>query len=111
MVSILKKSPDVDDVKDLIKNHSARWNDFAMALRVDEDTRSSLLQDVKLGSIGKLDHILRKWYEAQPSEVTWEKFLEALDSMELRRTANEMKRFLKEPSTIEKYSKYPDFEF
>ena len=24
MVSILKKSPDVDDVKDLIKNHSAK---------------------------------------------------------------------------------------
>ena len=41
MVSILKKSPDVDDVKDLIKNHSAKWNDFAMALKVDEDTRSN----------------------------------------------------------------------
>ena len=111
MVSILKKSPDVDDVKDLIKNHSAKWNDFAMALKVDEDTRSSLLHDEKLGNNGKLDHILRKWYEALPSEVTWEKVLEVLDSMELRRTANEMKRFLKNPNTIEKYRKDPDFEF
>ena len=111
MVSILKKSPDVDDVKDLIRNHSAKWNDFAMELRVDEDTRRSLLHDVKLENNGKLDHILRKWYEAQPSEVTWEKVLGVLNSMELRSTANEMKRFLKKPSTIEKYSKYPDFEF
>ena len=111
MVSILKKSPNVDDVFHLIKNHSAQWNNFGIALKVDVNTRRSLLQEVRLENDGKLDCILRKWHEAQPSEVTWEKVLEVLDSMELRRTANEVKRFLKKPNVIEKYRKEPDFEF
>ena len=111
IVSILKKCPDVDDVFDLIKNHSAKWDKFGIALKVDENTRSSLLQEVRLEDDGKLDRILRKWHEAQPSEVTWEKVLGVLDSMELRRTANEVKRFLKKPNVIKKYRKDPDFEF
>ena len=101
---ILKKSPDVDDVIDLIKNHSAKWDKFGIALKVDENTRSSLLHDVRLDDDGKLDRILRKWHEAETSDVTWEKVLGVLESMKLKKTADEVTRFLKQPNTIEKYS-------
>ena len=80
-----------------------------MALKVDEDTCSSLLHDVKLENNGKLDHFLRKWYEAQASEVTLEKVLGVLDSMELRRTANETKQFLKKTKHHREIQQIPRF--
>ena len=108
--TILTKSPEVCDVFKLIKSHSAKWNEIAMELKVDENTRTRLLRDTQLGIDGKLDHILHKWNEAQSTDVTWEKILEMLESLELRKTACEVNKFLKEPRIIKKYSKFPDFE-
>ena len=107
---ILKKSPEVDDVFDLIKEHSANWYDSAIALKIDVNTRTTLQNDGKLTNHGKLEHILQIWRQAQPSDVTWEKILEVLESMKLRRTAGEVKKFLEKPNVIEKYRKQPDFE-
>ena len=108
--TILTKSPEVCDVFKLIKSHSAKWNEIAMELKVDENTRTRLLRDTQLGIDGKLDHILHKWNEAQSTDVTWEKILEMLESLELRKTACEVNKFLKESRIIKKYSKFPDFE-
>ena len=106
---ILKKSPEVNDVFGLIKEHSANWNDLAIALKIDANDRTTLQNDGRLTDAGKLDRILQNWHEAQPSDVTWEKILEVLESMKLRRTAGEVKKFLEKPEVIEKYRKKPDF--
>ena len=58
---ILKKSPEVNDVYDLIKEHSANWNDLAIALRIDANSRTALHSDGRLTNDGKLDKILQKW--------------------------------------------------
>ena len=108
--NILKKSPEVDDVFDLIKEHSANWNDLAIALKIDGNTRTTLHNNGKLTDDGKLDKILQTWHQAQPSDVTWEKILEVLESMKLRRTAGEVKTFLEKPNVIEKYRKQTDFK-
>ena len=108
--NILKKSPEVDDVFDLIKEHSANWYDLAIELKIDENTRTTLHNDARLTNHGKLERILQKWHQAQPSDVTWEKILEVLESMMLRRTARKVKMFLEKPNVIEKYRKKPDFE-
>ena len=106
---ILKKSPEVDDVYDFIKEHSANWYDLAIALKIDENTRTSLHNDTRLTNDGKLERILQIWHEAQPSDVTWEKILEVLESMKLIRTRKEVKKFLEKPNVIEKYRKKSDF--
>ena len=109
-VSILKKSPEVGDVFNLTKSHSTKWDEIAIALEVDESTRTSVQHDIQLGDNGKLDQILQKWNEAVSSDVTWEKILQVLESMELSETASEVKQFLKKPSIIKKYSKARDFD-
>ena len=109
-VSILKKSPEVGDVFNLTKSHSTKWDEIAIALEVDESTRTSVQHDIQLGDNGKLDQILQKWNEAVSSDVTWEKILQVLESMELSETASEVKQFLKKPSIIKKYSKAHDFD-
>ena len=107
---ILKKSPEVNDVYKSIKEQAANWNDLAIELKIDENTRTTLLNDARLTNHGKLEHILQKWHQVQPSDVTWEKILEVLESLMFRRTAGEVKRFLEKPDVIKKYRKKPDFE-
>ena len=106
----MKKSPEVGDVFSLIKSHSVKWNEIAIALKVDDNARTSVRQDIQLGNDGKLDQILQTWNEAQSSDVTWEKIIEVLESMKLKKTASEVKQFLKEPNIIKKYNKAPDFK-
>ena len=106
----MRKSPEVGDVFSLIKSQSAKWNDIATELKVDDNTRTSVRQDTQLGKDGKLDQILQTWNEAQTSDVTWEKIIEVLKSMKLNKTAGEVKQFLKEPNIIKKYNKAPDFK-
>ena len=87
---ILKKLPEVDDVFDLIKEKSANWYDLAIALKIDKHTRTTLHNDTRFTNHGKLDRILQKWHQAHPSDVTWKKILEVLESMMFRRTAREV---------------------
>ena len=100
----------MDDVFDLIKEKSANWYDLAIALKIDKHTRTTLHNDTRFTNDGKLDRILQKWHQAHPSDVTWEKILEVLESMMFRRTAREVKMFLEKPNVIEKYRKKRDLE-
>ena len=100
----------MNDVFDLIKEHSANWNDLAIALKIDGNTRTALHNDGRLTNDGKLDQILENWHQAQSSDVTWEKILEVLESKKLIKTRKEVKKFLENPEVIEKYRKKPDFE-
>ena len=45
---------------------------------------------------------LQKWNEAQSFAVTWKKIIQVLESLKLRKTADNVKQFLKKPRNIAK---------
>ena len=108
--SILKKSPEPEDVLDLIESKSAEWDKFGRKLRVSHDTRTSLRRDPSLTNDGKLEEILRTWKQEQTSEVTWGNILTTLESMDFIDMAANVKRYLTRPDVIDKYIKTPDYE-
>ena len=101
---ILKKSPNSSEVFDLIKCHSARWDEFASELRVPCNTRDSLGRNISLEDGGRLDRVVEKWVESQCSPVTWENVIDTLLSMDLKTTAGKVQDYLKRQQVITKSS-------
>ena len=101
---ILKKSPNSSEVFDLIKCHSAIWDEFGIALRVPHDTRESLRHDVALSCLSRLNRVVEKWIQSQCSPVTWENVIDTLLSMDLKTTADEVQDYLKHRQVITKSS-------
>ena len=109
-ITILKKSPETRDVFKLLKSKSNDWDDFARELEVEDKVRSDLRINMALSSENKLEQVLNNWIDSECSAVTWEKILEVLESLETRRLAREVKNYLKQPKTVEKYSAMEDYE-
>ena len=109
-ITILKKSPETRDVFKLLKSKSNDWDDFARELEVDDKVRGDLRINMALSSENKLEQVLNNWIDSECSAVTWEKILEVLESLETRRLAREVKNYLKQPKTVEKYSAMEDYE-
>ena len=108
--SIIKKSPDMFDIFDLLREHSADWNDLGIELGVKENQRTALSRNVALSDNGKLDKILSQWIQAQPTPVTWEKVFEVLIKLDFRPTAQEVKHFLESVDIVDKYKQKPNYE-
>ena len=86
----------------LIKCHSARWDEFARELRVPCNSRDSLGRNISLEDGGRLERVVEKWIESQCSPVTWENIIHTLVSMDLKRTAGEVRDYLKHQQGINK---------
>ena len=98
------------DVLDLLRDHSANWNDLGIELGVKENQRTALSHNVGLSPYVKLDKILSQWIQAQPTPVTWEKVVEVLIKLDFRPTAKEVKCFLESVDIVDKYKQKPNFE-
>lgn len=109
-ITISKKSPETRDVFKLLKSKSNDWDDFARELEVEDKVRGDLRINMALSSENKLEQVLNNWIDSECSAVTWEKILEVLESLETRRLAREVKNYLKQPKTVEKYSAMEDYE-
>ena len=109
-ITILKKSPETRDIFKLLKSKSNDWDDFARELEVEDKVRGDLRINMALRSENKLEQVLNNWIDSECSAVTWEKILEVLESLETRRLAREVKNYLKQPKTVEKYSAMEDYE-
>ena len=57
---------------------SARWNTIGLALRVDSNTLQGLSES-PVGNDVKLDNVIRTWISTQPSPVTWETLIFAIE--------------------------------
>ena len=68
-----------------------------------------MARDRSLTDDDRLDKVLTKWIEAQPSPVTWNMILEMLRELELLNIADKVKTYLKREDVIEKYSKKNNF--
>ena len=108
--SILKKPPDVMDVFNLLKENSNHWDDLSRELKISEDLRSSLRTSTVYNSTSqKLEQILQNWKDYEPSEVTWDMILKALEKLKLKGVAREVKEFLRQEKVRSKYMKKADF--
>lgn len=108
--SIMKKSPDDYDVFDLLRDHSADWNDLGIELGVKENQRTALSRTVALSDNGKLNKILSQWIQAQPTPVTWEKVFEVLIKLDFRPTAQNVQDFLERVDIVDRYKLKPNYK-
>ena len=108
---IKKKSPDKDELFDLIQDNSSRWPDFARKLRISDDTRISLSHDKSLTNPDRLEDVLRRWIEEEPegAPVTWEYIIEVLVNLKLKNVARIVQSHLGKTDVIQKYETKPVF--
>ena len=108
--NILKKPPDVIDVFDLLKESSNHWDDLSRELKISDEVRCSLRTSTMYNSTAqKLEQILKNWKDYEPSEVTWDMILKALEKLKLKGVARDVKEFLRQEKVRSKYTKKADF--
>ena len=104
-----KKSPELYDVYNLLRKHSADWHVLGIELGITVGDLRSLSMNVALGDLSKLNTILSDWIQGQPTSVTWGKVFEVLIKLNLRHTAQEVNCFLERVDVVKKYMGTPDF--
>ena len=87
---------------------SLMWNDLGRELYISLDYREQLRRDVSLSTKNKLERILSKWMDSESRPVTWSTLVEALEAIECKDIASQVKDFLKTPEAIQSYGKYTD---
>ena len=107
--SILKKSPERNDVFNLLKKKSADWDDFARELNIDDNLREELAID-GTHIRAKLEKVLKKWINGETSEVTWQNIIDVLEGLEFIELARDVKDFLRKQDVVKKYSEKRDYE-
>ena len=93
----------------MLKDKSAEWNAFRRELELDGNYGDILARDRSLTDDDRLDKVLTKWIEAQPSPVTWANILEILQILQFLNIAKKVSVYLQRPDVIKKYSKKEDF--
>ena len=77
----------------LTRSHSVRWNALGRELNVSYNFREDLKIDVTFSNDARLEAILNNWIETESSPVTWSTLVEALEELELKETAKQVKDF------------------
>ena len=107
---ILKKSPELSDVFDLMKEHSSHWEDFSRELSIPENVRSNVRNDPNFSSNdAKLEKILRYWIDYEPSYVTWRQVFKVLEKLTMKGVARKVQKFIQKEDVRSKYMKMDDF--
>ena len=88
---------------------SSNWIAFCRELGLLVNYRLTLARDRSLNDNDRLDKVLTKWIEAQPSPVTWAKILEILQNLHFLNIAKKVRDYLQSPDVIMKYIKKEDF--
>ena len=93
--SILKKSPEVEDVYELLSKRSAHWDNFARALKIDINFREKLQRkSFTITEESKVESVLIKWIESESSDVTWSNLIEVPEQLQFLDVAREVKIYL-----------------
>ena len=106
----MRKSPIGHDDFSILKKISVKWNEIGEGLDVDYNYRQGLVKDGVMSSYDeKLEKVLRKWRESECSDVTWSHLCDVLVSIGYVSIAKDVKEFLEQPKTVEKYKNKKDF--
>ena len=90
----LKKVPDKLEVLRLLHDIRARWNMIGTALNVDSGTLEII--DCSGKSNDKLADMIKAWIDTEPSPVTWETLIKAIEEPPInhKRIAKEIRDHL-----------------
>ena len=102
--SLFQKRPKLNDAFRISRSHSVEWYNIARELDVSLNYRKQLMSNPLIKDNDKLEEVLDKWIETKSVPVTWSSLIEALEAIELRGLASEVKEFLKTPKAIQTYS-------
>ena len=94
---MLKCSPSLKDVYDLLRVRASKWEEIGIELGVGVDYRDQL-REIKSSDCSKLDRVLRKWAESECSPVTWGTVVGVASVLELTES---VAQFLNRPDVIE----------
>ena len=103
--SILEASPNLHDVYDLTMCKSTEWDKLGRKLEIPLKFRKSL-RTTDSPVEEKLEEVLNEWIESKRIPVTWSKFIEALEEIEMNDVAANIKDFLKTPNAIKTYGTF-----
>ena len=96
---VLKCSPSLKDVYDLLRVRASKWEEIGIELGVDGDYRDQLRgEGIMSSDCSKLDRVLRKWAESECSPVTWDTVVGVASVLELTES---VEQFLNRPAIIE----------
>ena len=105
---LLKKSPEHQDVFPLVRDMSAYWDVLGGHLLVKMNFRQSLRKG-NLDDDLKLEKLLIEWIGTEPSHVTWEVIIKALEACGRKDVAKKITKYLEEQDTYDKYIGFDDF--
>ena len=97
---VLKCSPSLKDVYDLLRVRASKWEEIGIELGVGRDYRDQLRgEGIMSSDYSKLDRVLRKWAESGFSPVTWGTVVGVASVLELTES---VEQFLNRPDTLDK---------
>lgn len=102
--SYYQRRPKLSDAFRITRSHSVEWYNIARELNVSLNYRKQLMRDATMKDSDKLEEVLDKWIETESVPVTWSSLIEALEAIELRGLAREVKELLKTPKALQTYS-------
>ena len=103
--TVLKCKPDLEDVYNLLKQKSSKWDEIGGGLEVCYNfCQCQLKEGIMTSAQQKLEAVLNKWLESECSEVSWNHLIQVLIDMELVDVAEKVRRYLRtDLSAIKKY--------
>ena len=106
---LLTKPPEIDDLRWLLNQWSASWNDLGAELKVDSNERNKLRKDTALTDDERLEKVLAVWIGSESSDVTWEMVLKVLVTIKKKNVARIVRKYLQQDDVYDKYIKFDDF--
>ena len=79
ITSILKEIPAYEDYFRNLPDISEKWYEIGLALQVHRNVLDDLRHSRK-NDIETVDEVIKIWKDSEPSPVTWETFITAMES-------------------------------
>ena len=91
---ILNSTPDEFELLKLLADISAEWREVGQALKITYNDLEGLARSLKSDKI-KLGDVIHKWITSQPSPVTWNTVITAIEEgIKNKKKGNEIRRHL-----------------
>ncbi len=91
--TVWHKKPPLKEVKRLLRDKSANWDDIGSELDVPLNTREELRRDSTLSASGRLERVLSYWLQTEKC-CTWEAFRKRLVDLDYNDVVQKVDTFL-----------------
>ena len=89
--NVLKIAPNELLLLNLLEDVHDKWYEIGCALQIPQD----VLENLQQSNLMNLSDVIRIWKDTQPSPVTWETFIDAIEGpiVNDKKTANEIRQY------------------